>query len=217
MLSHFVWLGSAFSAFYLLSEALINNAGPAGCWIAPCQSNFTYNPDVDCIRGENIHVTRWIFNYAFILLTFLVIIVTMSMMFWSVWRQEARMSQYRFGSNFGSASWPQSATNNETNSQYADETNLFYFQYNKSRKSLVRSLGLVIHSANGTRPVVPSYVPAYIRKLIVLSWDHDQQKRPSFAYISMFLTHYIKSWFWGELEIHLVTPRKYVVRISVYT
>jgi serine/threonine protein kinase len=47
--------------------------------------------------------------------------------------------------------------------------------------------------ANGTRPAVPSYVPAYIRKLIVLSWDHDQQKRPSFAYISMFLTHYINA------------------------
>ena len=92
-----------FSAFYLLSEALINNAGPAGCWIAPYQSNFTYNPDVDCIRGENIHVTRWIFKYVFILLTFLVIIVTMSMIFWSVWRQEAQMSQYKFGSNFGSA------------------------------------------------------------------------------------------------------------------
>jgi hypothetical protein len=40
------------------------------------------------------------------------------------------------------------------------------------------------------------------------------------GYIMMEKTHMdlnIKSWFWGELEIHLVTPRKYVVRISVYT
>ena len=104
-----------FSAIYCLSQGLINNTGPAGCWIAPYPSNCIDNPDVDCIRGENIHVTRWIFNLAFILLTFLVIIVTMSMMFWSVWRQEARMNQYRFGSNFGSASGPQGANNNVRN------------------------------------------------------------------------------------------------------
>jgi hypothetical protein len=49
-----------FNAIYLLLAGSLNNAGTL-CWIAPLPYHCITQPDVECIRGKNAHMHRWIF------------------------------------------------------------------------------------------------------------------------------------------------------------
>jgi len=44
--------------------------------------------------------------------------------------------------------------------------------------------------AHGARPEIPEYVPEYISRAIRACWDHDQLRRPPFAYVSIALAQF---------------------------
>ncbi len=48
-------------------------------------------------------------------------------------------------------------------------------------------------AAKGERPLIPSFVSDYIARIIKACWDHDQLRRPSFAFCSIALAQYSRA------------------------
>mmetsp|Transcript_7810 Transcript_7810/g.8599 ORF Transcript_7810/g.8599 Transcript_7810/m.8599 type:complete len:479 (+) Transcript_7810:191-1627(+) len=69
-----LWVWS--TAIFLGVSGYMNNNGN-GCWIAPYPINCIDNPDVDCIRGENAIVYKWIFAGVPVLICFVGSVIIM--------------------------------------------------------------------------------------------------------------------------------------------
>ena len=186
---------SSFTAIYLLSLGLINNAGPGGCWIAPYPSDCIGNPDVDCIRGEeSVKFYRLLFNVSFGLATFVVILVTMVMILCSVWRQEVRMNQYRFSmqsSHFGTASGPQTRTGRRNEEGGGDLTT----SPTRRRRSSTRLLNPRLETARAqailyAAAFLLSTTPSIILRLVDIR-NGDKQTQESAPFWLMFAARFL--------------------------
>jgi hypothetical protein len=174
-----------FSAIYFLSHGLINNAAPGiGCWIAPYPSDCIGNPDVDCIRGENIDAYRGIFHLSYRLIMLFIITVTMSMILWSVWKQELRMNQYRFqfrSSHYGSASGPQSATSTSPTTGRSHTTPRRHRSSLNSRTKSARTQAILYCGA-----FLLANAPPYAMRLVVEHTRVGEHETIRFASIFLY-------------------------------
>ena len=87
-------------ASYLLAGQYFNSMGPVGCWINAVPPNCINDPEVECIRGDEMvsKYRRWFFGYS-VYATFTIIAINMFLIVWTVFMQKKKSDEYRFGSS----------------------------------------------------------------------------------------------------------------------
>jgi len=71
------------------------NSSDVGCWIVSQPLNCADNPDVECIRGANAHIYRWLFAVMPSTVSLVGIVYIVAMISWTVIKQERRNDRYR--------------------------------------------------------------------------------------------------------------------------
>ena len=71
------------------------NSSDVGCWIVSQPLNCADNPDVECIRGANAHIYRWVFADMPSIISLVGMVYIMIMISWTVITQERRNDRYR--------------------------------------------------------------------------------------------------------------------------
>jgi len=69
------------------------------CWIAAYPFECRYNPNVECERGKNFILYRWIFVNIPIVIVFFVVVICMITLICTVVRQENKIRKYDFYNN----------------------------------------------------------------------------------------------------------------------
>jgi len=92
-------------ASYLLAGQHFNSMGNL-CWISAVPPNCINDPDVECIRGDEMaHKYRdWFFGFS-LYAAFAIITINMLLIVWTVFVQNKKSDQWRFGSSAASDSY----------------------------------------------------------------------------------------------------------------
>jgi len=86
-------------ASYLLAGQHFNSVGHR-CWINAVPPNCINDPEVECIRGDEMaHKYRWWFLGYSIYAVFAIITINMLLIIWTVFVQKRKRDQWRFGSS----------------------------------------------------------------------------------------------------------------------
>jgi len=91
-------------ASYLLAGQQFNSIGNV-CWINAVPPNCINDPEVECIRGDDMvyKYRQWFFGYS-VFAAFAIIAINMLLIIWSVFMQTKKSDQWRFGSSGASDS-----------------------------------------------------------------------------------------------------------------
>ena len=87
-------------ASYLLAGQYFNSAGHSICWINAIPPTCINDPEVECIRGDEMasKYRFWFLGYS-IFAIFVIITINMQLIVWSVFMQKKKSDQWRFGSS----------------------------------------------------------------------------------------------------------------------
>jgi len=92
---HFIPLAYSIAAGIFLGVTKhFNNAGPV-CWISAVPQDCLQEEDMECIRGENAHRYRIMFQAIPILIVFFIVFICMIILICTVDRQAKRMEKYK--------------------------------------------------------------------------------------------------------------------------
>ena len=153
------------------------NAGPdySVCWVSPYPTQCLTDSTVPCERGEKAVTYRWLFIAYPITFVFLVIITTMSLIIWRVWKQEKSVESYRFKqlamrrslreSNFAFPSDSTFQQEEEDSRRQNNRQSIFPFRRSRKFSGTGRRLSLMIKQSKKNKEVMLQafcYVLCYV-------------------------------------------------------
>jgi len=89
-----ILFGSTAAVYSLITGSI--NASESWCWIQSYPFQCHKTSEVECIRGENAYVLRWIFQGGPYIFVFLFMGVAMAMIYHAVWKRENAMARHSF-------------------------------------------------------------------------------------------------------------------------